>query len=186
MMQRIDSRQLAKQTMAIIRLIGFVFTFGVAQLMLALPVPAAGLQSQAQSQAIEVNNNQGVKFMITVPTQLLRLDSRIRYGMVECFIYLEKPESYPPSARLGSGKTSFSINPSVSSFSGNVKVTVVPYKGVTDSQLAPKLVCYCDLTLSQDGSNWLEPNDHNPPDMLTVASGVNMARVGAATIPASK
>ena len=185
-MQRIGGSQLAKQAKAVVRLLGITFTAGSAQLMLALPAPAAGLQSQAQSPAMEVNNNQGVKFMITVPMQLLRLDSRIRYGMVECFIYPEKPESRPPSTRLGSGKTNFSINPSVGSFSGNVKVTVVPYKGVPDSQLAPKLISECGLTLSQDGSIWLEPNDHNPPDMLTVASGANMIRLGIAIIPASK
>jgi len=186
MTPRIESRQLAKQAKAVAWLLGITLTVGSVQLMFAFPASAAGLQAQARSQAIEVNNNQGVKFMITVPTQLLRLDSRIRYGMVECFIYPEKPESRPPSARLGSGKTSFSINPSVGSFSGNVNVTVVPYKGVPDSQLAPKLICDCWLTLSQDGSNWLEPNDHNPPDMLTVASSVKMIRVGTATIPASK
>jgi hypothetical protein len=186
MMQRIGDSQYAKQAMTVARLLVITLTVVSAQLMFALPASAAGLQAQAQSQANEINNNQGVKFLITVPTQLLRLDSRIRYGMVECFLYPEKPESHPPSDRLGSGKTSFSINPSVGSFNGNVKVTVVPYKGVLDSQLAPKLICYCDLTLSQDGSNWLEPNDHNPPDMLTVASSVHMARESVAIIPASK
>lgn len=151
-------------------LIGMVTLFSIS--------PSWAAQMMAMSQ------NKDVIAEFTVPVRLSSLNRGIHSGKVEC-IAMQKASNDPNG--LGSGNATFGINSSDGSFNGNVKVSVVRGKGVTDMQLAPELQYACILYLSPEAVSgahtWVRPSMETKDDMYR---GSSVTWTVSGNIPASK
>jgi hypothetical protein len=116
------------------------------------------MSSSWAAPVMAMSQSQNVIAEFTVPVRLSAIDHAIRSGKVQCtVIQQQSSDNMFALGGLGTGTAIFSIAPSDGSFSGNVKVTVVPGKGIQDSQFSGGLKYACWLYLSADGSTWIRP-----------------------------
>jgi hypothetical protein len=139
------------------------------------------------AQMMAMSQNQNVIAEFTVPVRLSAIDHAIHSGKVECsVIQQQSSDNMFGIAPLGTGNAIFGINPSDGSFSGNVKVTVVPGKSIQDSAFAGGLKYACWLYLSPDGSTWTKPSMDAKEDKFKPKSPGSLVGDITGSIPASK
>jgi hypothetical protein len=140
-----------------------------------------------QTQMISAGKNQDVIAEFTVPVRLSSLDRKIRSGKVTCtVIQKESSDNMFGLGGLGSGNSIFSINSNDGSYSGSVKISVVPQKNVTPSNYAGGLKYACWLYLSPDNNIWTIPNASAKQDMFQPKPNSNFVAEVTGSIPASK
>jgi hypothetical protein len=139
------------------------------------------------AQLMAMSQNQNVIAEFSVPVRLSALDRRIHSGKVQCTVIQQQSgDNMFGLGGLGTGNAIFSINPGDGSFSGNVKVTVVPGKGIQDSDFAGGLKYACWLYLSPDGNTWSRPDANAKEDMFKPKPASSLVGDITGSIPASK